>query len=134
MISSVHLTATLRRRRRSSPDIRLKRDTGEREIIVMRWGLVPYFAKSAAKFKSSSTLHCARSWRAKPCAVGRLNDAPLPYAGHFSSGNSVCERITFVWVTTYLAKPTAEESGTTASEMFTSARRTTCMVTSALPS
>ena len=27
------------------PVVRLSRDTGERELAVMRWGLVPYWAK-----------------------------------------------------------------------------------------
>ena len=39
------------------PVIRLHRDTGEREIVMMRWGLVPYFAKSAAEFKGFSTIN-----------------------------------------------------------------------------
>jgi putative SOS response-associated peptidase YedK len=30
------------------PVIRLSRDTGSREIVLMRWGLVPFFAKSPA--------------------------------------------------------------------------------------
>ena len=39
------------------PVIRLNRDTGEREIVLMRWGLIPYFAKSAADFKGFSTIN-----------------------------------------------------------------------------
>ncbi len=39
------------------PVIRLRRDTGEREIVMMRWGMVPYFAKSAAEFKGFSTIN-----------------------------------------------------------------------------
>lgn len=39
------------------PVIRLNRDTGEREIVMMRWGLVPYFAKSVADFKGFSTIN-----------------------------------------------------------------------------
>jgi putative SOS response-associated peptidase YedK len=27
------------------PIVRLNRDTGERELVLMRWGLVPYWAK-----------------------------------------------------------------------------------------
>jgi hypothetical protein len=27
------------------PVVRLNRDTGEREIVLMRWGLIPYWAK-----------------------------------------------------------------------------------------
>ena len=29
------------------PVIRLNRDTGEREIVLMRWGLIPYWSKGA---------------------------------------------------------------------------------------
>ena len=39
------------------PAIRLNRDTGEREMVQMRWGLVPYFAKSASEFKGFSTIN-----------------------------------------------------------------------------
>jgi putative SOS response-associated peptidase YedK len=28
------------------PVIRRSRDTGERELVLMRWGIVPWFAKS----------------------------------------------------------------------------------------
>ena len=33
------------------PVIRNNRDTGEREIVAMRWGMVPNFAQSLADFK-----------------------------------------------------------------------------------
>jgi putative SOS response-associated peptidase YedK len=39
------------------PVIRLNRDTGEREMVLMRWGLIPFFAKSAADFKGFSTIN-----------------------------------------------------------------------------
>ena len=39
------------------PVIRLNRDTGEREVVMMRWGLVPYFAKSLADWKGFSTIN-----------------------------------------------------------------------------
>lgn len=39
------------------PVIRLNRDTGEREMVLMRWGLIPYFAKSATDFKGFSTIN-----------------------------------------------------------------------------
>lgn len=39
------------------PVIRLNRDTGEREMVQMRWGLVPYFAKSLAEWKGFSTIN-----------------------------------------------------------------------------
>jgi putative SOS response-associated peptidase YedK len=31
----------------SQPIIRLNRDTGEREIVMMRWGLIPFWSKNA---------------------------------------------------------------------------------------
>jgi putative SOS response-associated peptidase YedK len=39
------------------PVIRLNRDSGEREIVMMRWGLIPYFAKSLAEFKGFATVN-----------------------------------------------------------------------------
>ena len=39
------------------PVIRLNRDTGQREMVMMRWGLVPYFAKSLADWKGFSTIN-----------------------------------------------------------------------------
>lgn len=41
----------------TQPVIRLNRDTGEREVVMMRWGLIPYFAKSADEFKGFSTVN-----------------------------------------------------------------------------
>jgi putative SOS response-associated peptidase YedK len=39
------------------PVIRNNRDTGEREMVAMRWGMVPYFAKSLADFRGFSTIN-----------------------------------------------------------------------------
>ena len=39
------------------PVIRLNRESGEREMVLMRWGLIPYFAKSATQFKAFSTIN-----------------------------------------------------------------------------
>ena len=39
------------------PVVRQSRDSGEREMVAMRWGMVPYFAKSLAKFKGFSTIN-----------------------------------------------------------------------------
>ena len=39
------------------PVIRQSRDTGDRELVMMRWGLLPYFAKSPADFKAFSTIN-----------------------------------------------------------------------------
>ena len=39
------------------PVIRLNRDTGERELVMMRWGLIPHFAKSLADFKGLANIN-----------------------------------------------------------------------------
>jgi putative SOS response-associated peptidase YedK len=39
------------------PVIRAAKETGERELVAMRWGMVPYFAKSLAEFKGYSTIN-----------------------------------------------------------------------------
>ena len=39
------------------PVVRLERDSDERELVLMRWGLVPHFAKSLADFKGFSTFN-----------------------------------------------------------------------------
>jgi putative SOS response-associated peptidase YedK len=39
------------------PVIRLSRDSGEREMALLRWGLVPYFATSLKEFKGMTTFN-----------------------------------------------------------------------------
>ena len=39
------------------PIIRQSRDTDDRELVLARWGLVPFFAKSLVDFKGSSTFN-----------------------------------------------------------------------------
>lgn len=39
------------------PVIRDSRDTGNRELVMMRWGMVPHFAKSLEAFKGVSTIN-----------------------------------------------------------------------------
>jgi putative SOS response-associated peptidase YedK len=39
------------------PVIRRNRETGERELVMMRWGIVPWFAKTEIEFKKLSTLN-----------------------------------------------------------------------------
>ena len=53
------------------PIMRQERDSDERELILARWGLVPFFAKSLADFKGFSTFNAraegittAPTWRA----------------------------------------------------------------------
>jgi putative SOS response-associated peptidase YedK len=47
------------------PVIRLNRDTGEREIVMMRWGLIPYWillanSRGAAEVSEKSTFQAVR--------------------------------------------------------------------------
>jgi putative SOS response-associated peptidase YedK len=53
------------------PVIRNNRDTGERELVMMRWGLVPHFAKSLADFKGFSTIN-ARAESLQTTAMWRV--------------------------------------------------------------
>jgi putative SOS response-associated peptidase YedK len=39
------------------PIIRLSRDSGEREMALLRWGLVPFFASSLKEFKGMTTFN-----------------------------------------------------------------------------
>jgi putative SOS response-associated peptidase YedK len=39
------------------PVIRAGKETGERELVAMRWGMVPNFAKSLSDFKGFSTIN-----------------------------------------------------------------------------
>ena len=52
------------------PVIRNNRDTGERELVSLRWGLIPFFAKSLKDIKGLSTINAraegimnSRTWR-----------------------------------------------------------------------
>jgi putative SOS response-associated peptidase YedK len=52
------------------PVIRENRDTAEREMVVMRWGLIPFFSKSITDVKAVSTINAraetvttSRTWR-----------------------------------------------------------------------
>ena len=58
------------------PVIRNRRDEAARELLLMRWGLIPYFAKSLAAFKGFSTFNAKAetvatqpTWR-DPSTVG----------------------------------------------------------------
>ena len=53
------------------PVVRLGRDSGERELELMRWGLVPHFAKSLSDFKGFSTFN-ARAETLASSAVWRV--------------------------------------------------------------
>jgi len=79
------------------PVVRIGRDSGERELELMRWGLVPHFAKSLADFKGFSTFNAraetlltSATWRVpfkkRRCLVPadgfyewkKLDDSPKP--------------------------------------------------------
>lgn len=91
------------------PIIRTSRDTGDRELLLARWGLVPFFAKSLADFKGFSTFNAraetitqSATWRgpfkSRRCIVPvdgfyewkKLDDSPKPakqpFAISFISG------------------------------------------------
>ena len=44
-------------RQRTSPIIRQSRETGGRELILARWGLVPFFTKDLKEIKGLSTIN-----------------------------------------------------------------------------
>ena len=65
------------------PVIRRSRDTGERELVMMRWGIVPWFAKSELEFKKLSTINAksdrltgSKMWR-EPFAKRRCLVPPV---------------------------------------------------------
>lgn len=61
------------------PVIRNNRDTGEREMVAMRWGIVPNFAKSLADFKGFSTINAkAETLLSKPLLAGSVSSPALP--------------------------------------------------------
>jgi putative SOS response-associated peptidase YedK len=52
------------------PVIRNDKETGERELVLMRWGLVPFFTKQLSDVKGISTINAraegiekSRTWR-----------------------------------------------------------------------
>ena len=54
----------------SQPIVRQSRETGRRELVLARWGLVPFFTKDLADVKGLSTINAraetistARTWR-----------------------------------------------------------------------
>lgn len=55
------------------PVIRLSRDTGEREMALLRWGMVPFFASSLKEFKGMSTINA----RAESVATSATWREPL---------------------------------------------------------
>jgi putative SOS response-associated peptidase YedK len=55
------------------PVVRVKRETDLRELLLMRWGLVPHFARSLADFKGFSTFNA----RAETLATSAMWRTPF---------------------------------------------------------
>jgi len=75
------------------PVVRRSRDTGERELVMMRWGIVPWFAKSEPEFKKLSTINAksdrltdSKMWREpfakRRCLVPASGLYEWPKPGH----------------------------------------------------
>ena len=60
------------------PVIRNARKTGERELVLMRWSLVPHFAKSAADFKGISTIDAKAETDEFSHMASTVSTSPLP--------------------------------------------------------
>jgi putative SOS response-associated peptidase YedK len=67
----------------TQPVIRLNRDSGERELVMMRWGLIPTFAKRAEDFEGSSTFDVKAE---------AITDRAM-WRGPFDSGAAWCRRM-----------------------------------------
>ena len=55
------------------PVLRESRDTGDRELVLMRWRLIPFFTKSLSEIKGISTINA----RAETVPISRLWREPL---------------------------------------------------------
>jgi putative SOS response-associated peptidase YedK len=55
------------------PIIRQSRDTGERELVQLRWGLIPFFTKQLSDVKGISTINA----RAETVATSRTYREPF---------------------------------------------------------
>ena len=75
------------------PVIRRRRERGERELVMMRWGIVPWFAKSELEFKKLSTINAksdrltdSKMWREpfakRRCLVPASGFYEWPKPGH----------------------------------------------------
>ena len=75
------------------PVIRRSHDTGERELVMMRWGIVPWFAKTEDEFKALSTINAksdrltdSKMWREpfakRRCLVPASGLYEWPKPGH----------------------------------------------------
>ena len=61
------------------PIIRQSKETGERELILARWGLVPFFTKDLKEIKGLSTINARRGNNRHLSHLARTNEeATLP--------------------------------------------------------
>jgi putative SOS response-associated peptidase YedK len=77
------------------PVIRNNRDTGEREQVSLRWGLLPFWAKDLQSFKGNSTINArAENITASRTYANRSNvDAVVLYRPQaFTSGSALAAR------------------------------------------
>ena len=63
------------------PIIRQSRETGERELILGRWGLVPFFTKDLKEIKGLSTINARGSHRYVAHLAGADEEAALSHSG-----------------------------------------------------
>jgi putative SOS response-associated peptidase YedK len=84
------------------PVIRRSHDTGERELVMMRWGIVPWFAKTEDEFKALSTINAksdrlldSKMWREpfakRRCLVPASGLYEWPKPGHAISPTYIPE-------------------------------------------
>jgi putative SOS response-associated peptidase YedK len=84
------------------PVIRRNHETGEREVVLMRWGIVPWFAKTEDEFKKLSTINAksdrltdSKMWREpfakRRCLVPASGLYEWPKPGHLISPTYIPE-------------------------------------------
>ena len=69
------------------PVIRRNREPGERELVMMRWGIVPWFAKTEIEFKKLSTINVKSD---------RLTDSKM-WRDPFAKRRCLVPRQTTIW-------------------------------------
>jgi putative SOS response-associated peptidase YedK len=98
------------------PVIRRSHETGERELVMMRWGIVPWFAKTQDEFKALSTINAksdrltdSKMWREpfakRRCLVPASGLYEWPKEGHAISP-------------TYTPEPAADEGPAGSVDLF----------------
>ena len=110
------------------PVVRVERDTDLRELVLMRWGLVPHFAKSLADFKGfanfnarAETLASSPTWRGpfkkRRCLIPadgfyewkKLDDSPKPAKQPYAITLTNGEPMAFAGLWDAWKEPTGEE-------------------------